>query len=616
MLDAAAGRRPAPLRGAVQGAAEREHDPRDRQLPVPAQPGAREIRERIDDDQQVAAPRSTTTPAATSRSKPQPTPTTPRSATSSRDLRACTEGTLTGRTTKQYSEAKFLQVSASSSASGPRGLDRARPAMDREGHRRAQLVRVLRHPSASARTHASTSTTRTRAEVGRTEGEARLHRARRQPRLPVRAGVGRARRVRSASWSSTRRSDVARTIGALRSRAVREARPAAAGRDAAAEDPRHRAVCGATSASCTTRTGSDSRLRNLTIEEYHAEQAYLAAAAPMTQTGWTTPSDVRSWLARGWDRGWLLASVVEPGTDSRFECRSTVPDEPDLGDRFDEARAWVAAIEGLAAPRTRRGPAVNHRQLGAQDVPAQVWIDTVDDAAVLIGKSRDLHAFVNSSRRRPSLSRVPSRSSPSGRLKCCTPTDDWADPARVRPTGCSIVRSPASTSARSTSPASTRSSSRSTASCSPPYSSTCFRRMRSTPRLAQRHRAAVWLSAETARRAVPHARPATAADVVRFRRSLPTDRGRLRRIPPPGRVLITENEINFLALPTRPERNRRVRGRFGTGASRRRTLARGMPRVLLGRHRHSRLLDPRPAPRGGSPRGVAAHGSTHADGPS
>ena len=112
----------------------------------------------------------------------------------------------------------------------------------------------------------------------------------------------------------------------------------------------------------------------------------------MTETSWTTPADIRAWLARQWDRGRLLDSVIEP--EDRFPLRVPfkVPTSRELGDRFDDARTWVAAIQAL--PRVRiEVRRVNHRQLGVQDVPTTVWVDTVDDAAALIGKSRELSRF-------------------------------------------------------------------------------------------------------------------------------------------------------------------------------------------------------------------------------
>lgn len=112
----------------------------------------------------------------------------------------------------------------------------------------------------------------------------------------------------------------------------------------------------------------------------------------MTPTVWTTPPDIRAWLTRQWDRGRLLASVIEPEDQFPLRVPFKVPTSRELVDRFDEARAWVTAIH--AVPRVRvEGRRVNHRQLGVQDIPAKIWIDTVDDAAAIIGKSRDLAQF-------------------------------------------------------------------------------------------------------------------------------------------------------------------------------------------------------------------------------
>lgn len=112
----------------------------------------------------------------------------------------------------------------------------------------------------------------------------------------------------------------------------------------------------------------------------------------MTAPGWSTPVDVRAWLARRWERGRLLATVVQP--DGQFPLRVPLkaPSSAELASRFDEARAWVAAIRAM--PRVRvEVRRINHRQLGAQELPAQVWVETVDDAAAIVGRTRDLSRF-------------------------------------------------------------------------------------------------------------------------------------------------------------------------------------------------------------------------------
>ena len=112
----------------------------------------------------------------------------------------------------------------------------------------------------------------------------------------------------------------------------------------------------------------------------------------MTAPPWTTPNDIRAWLARRWERGRILSAVVE--TDGSFPLRVPLkaPTGPELAARFDDARAWVAALRAMPNVRLewRR---INHRQLGAQDVPSQVWIDTIDDAAAVLRKTRELQRF-------------------------------------------------------------------------------------------------------------------------------------------------------------------------------------------------------------------------------
>ena len=118
------------------------------------------------------------------------------------DLRACTEGSLTGSDDEAYSEAKFLRGEAHHRAlPGPRGHRRARQALDAQGHRRAQLVRVLGVGALARGRQRARALLRLGRQIRRPEGEARLHDAGGQPRLSVRPGDGsHCARARSASW--------------------------------------------------------------------------------------------------------------------------------------------------------------------------------------------------------------------------------------------------------------------------------------------------------------------------------------------------------------------------------------------------------------------------------
>ena len=125
----------------------------------------------------------------------------------------------------------------------PRGTVRARPPLDRQGDRRAQLVRVRRQRALARGRRGARALLGLRRQVGRAEGEARLHHPGREPRLPVRAGVGRGA-LAVVPLRGHRRGLRPRLgrVGAVRPAAVPAAQPAAADRHAAAEDPHHRAL--------------------------------------------------------------------------------------------------------------------------------------------------------------------------------------------------------------------------------------------------------------------------------------------------------------------------------------------------------------------------------------
>jgi uncharacterized protein YPO0396 len=235
-------RRPAALRGTLQGAAQRQHHQRDRQLQRPARARARDDQGAGRPHQPVAAAIDYN-PGRYIKLVAQPSPDA-EIRDFQQDLRACTEGALTGSADEQYSEAKFLQVKAIIDRfRGREGLADA----DRRWTAKVTDVRNWFLFSASERWRADDSRARAllglRRQVGRAEGKARLHRARREPGLPVRAGVGRGafalvplRRHRRGLRPRLGR------VGAVRAAPVPAAQPAAADRHPAAEDPHHRAL--------------------------------------------------------------------------------------------------------------------------------------------------------------------------------------------------------------------------------------------------------------------------------------------------------------------------------------------------------------------------------------
>jgi len=129
-------------------------------------------------------------------------------------------------------------------------------------------------------------------------------------------------------------------------------------------------------------------------------------APRMARIDWTRPADLRAQVQKLWDRGeWLAALVADaPLLPKRLLLKG--PTSAEMADRFDDVRAWIAELRAMSCCRVEMRE-FRHRLLGANAVPREVWIDTVEDAAALIGKRRDVARFTAlielTGRRQPKL---------------------------------------------------------------------------------------------------------------------------------------------------------------------------------------------------------------------
>lgn len=107
---------------------------------------------------------------------------------------------------------------------------------------------------------------------------------------------------------------------------------------------------------------------------------------------WTTPADLRAQLLKLWSRGELLSSLV--GGESIFPKRLSLkaPTSAEMAGRFDEVRCWIADLRAMPHYRVEMRE-FSHRLLGANAVPHEVWVDSLDDALALIGKQREAKRF-------------------------------------------------------------------------------------------------------------------------------------------------------------------------------------------------------------------------------
>ncbi|HSI58021.1 MAG TPA: DUF3322 domain-containing protein [Ideonella sp.] len=112
--------------------------------------------------------------------------------------------------------------------------------------------------------------------------------------------------------------------------------------------------------------------------------------------GWTTAAELRAQAQKLWDKGWLLAAMVAP--EGRFPLRLAIkgPASADLSERFDEVRRWArepqqGALDGAGYRLVLRE--VRHRVIGQNALPQEAWLDDLDDALKLVARQRDAMRF-------------------------------------------------------------------------------------------------------------------------------------------------------------------------------------------------------------------------------
>jgi hypothetical protein len=107
---------------------------------------------------------------------------------------------------------------------------------------------------------------------------------------------------------------------------------------------------------------------------------------------WTTAAELRAQLMRRWDKGELLAEIVAPGDLFPLRLSLRGPTSSELSERFDEVRNWAVELQQSAGGRLVMRE-VRHRVIGQNSLPGEAWVDTLDDALRLIGKTRDARTF-------------------------------------------------------------------------------------------------------------------------------------------------------------------------------------------------------------------------------
>lgn len=109
---------------------------------------------------------------------------------------------------------------------------------------------------------------------------------------------------------------------------------------------------------------------------------------------WTTHTNLRQQVQQLWDKGRLLASLLNNEAFFPYRLKFKTPTSKEMSERFAEVRDWIAGLYKTNNFRIETRT-VRHPVLGENTVPHAVWLDNLDNAVQIIGKQKPYRQFVD-----------------------------------------------------------------------------------------------------------------------------------------------------------------------------------------------------------------------------
>ncbi len=108
---------------------------------------------------------------------------------------------------------------------------------------------------------------------------------------------------------------------------------------------------------------------------------------------WTRPNDIKEQLQKRWESGALLASLAEDVDLFPLRLVLKRPTTKELSERFSEVQSWISELSKSAKNYRIVFRQVNHRILGPNEVPAEIYVDRLSDALVILGKQKQARVY-------------------------------------------------------------------------------------------------------------------------------------------------------------------------------------------------------------------------------
>ena len=108
---------------------------------------------------------------------------------------------------------------------------------------------------------------------------------------------------------------------------------------------------------------------------------------------WTTVKDLRKQVLQLWEKGHLLASLLNEDSDY-FPKRLVLktPSSKALSDDYAKVRDWIADLQAAKGFRLEM-QTVRHKIIGENTIPKAIWLDSLEEAVGIIGKQKESRQF-------------------------------------------------------------------------------------------------------------------------------------------------------------------------------------------------------------------------------
>lgn len=107
---------------------------------------------------------------------------------------------------------------------------------------------------------------------------------------------------------------------------------------------------------------------------------------------WTGKAEIETQVQKLWDSGAILAEIAGTPSVFPYKLRLKTPASNEMPSSFDQVKSWATEFRKIPHVRIVERE-FNHKVLGRNSLPAEVWLDTLEAATTFADKKYECEKF-------------------------------------------------------------------------------------------------------------------------------------------------------------------------------------------------------------------------------